>query len=228
MNPKAVRNSVLFVAMAGLLAMGGWLYRHRASSLSLGQASEATAAMPAEASPQPPEIRTQSAAVSPGTHPEPLPDPPAAKPPAPNPAEIVAQVGDISITRGNVGQLKNLRDDQTRLDTLISQALLRLEFRKRGAALPERVIDERVGSIVANEFGGDQAALEKTLAAQGYTLESLRKEEREKIEISAMRSQILREAGVANHPKPEQDEVMRQWIVQHRAEAPVTFPAAQR
>jgi peptidyl-prolyl cis-trans isomerase SurA len=50
-------------------------------------------------------------------------------------------------------------------------------------------VDDRVQSIIRQEFGGDRAAFVRTLQAQGYTLTRFKEIEKEKIIIQAMRQQ---------------------------------------
>ncbi len=76
------------------------------------------------------------------------------------------------------------------LKDLIDRQLILQEFKKmqeQGANIPEYVIDDRVQTIIREEFGGDRGAFIRTLQAQGYTLTRFREIEREKIIVQAMR-----------------------------------------
>lgn len=76
------------------------------------------------------------------------------------------------------------------LKDLIDRQLILQEFtkmQKDGANIPEHVVDDRVQSIIREEFGGDRGAFVRTLQAQGYTLTRFREIEREKIIVQAMR-----------------------------------------
>lgn len=76
------------------------------------------------------------------------------------------------------------------LKDLVDRQLIIQEFRKMqedGANIPDYVVDDRVRSIIREEFGGDRAAFVRTLRAQGYTLTRFREIEREKIIVQAMR-----------------------------------------
>ncbi len=76
------------------------------------------------------------------------------------------------------------------LKDLIDRQLVIQEFRKlqeKGASIPEHVIDDRVQTIIREEFGGDRSAFVRTLQAQGYTVTRFKEVEREKIIVQAMR-----------------------------------------
>ncbi|PTX93330.1 peptidylprolyl isomerase [Spartobacteria bacterium LR76] len=73
---------------------------------------------------------------------------------------------------------------------LIDRQLILQEFKKlqeKGASIPDYVIDDRVQTIIREEFGGDRSAFIRTLQAQGYTLTRFKEIEREKIIVQAMR-----------------------------------------
>jgi parvulin-like peptidyl-prolyl isomerase len=76
------------------------------------------------------------------------------------------------------------------LKDLIDRQLILQEFRKmqeKGANIPDYVVDDRVQSIIREEFGGDRSAFVRTLQAQGYTLTRFKEIEKEKIIVQAMR-----------------------------------------
>ncbi len=73
-----------------------------------------------------------------------------------------------------------------------SQTLL-AEFYKRGYVIPEDLVNERVKTIVHEEYKDDQAAFEKALQKQGLVEAGFRILEREKIAVQAMRYQLKKE-----------------------------------
>lgn len=76
------------------------------------------------------------------------------------------------------------------LKDLVDRQLILQEFKsmqEKGANIPDHVIDDRVQTIIRQEFGGDRSAFIRTLQAQGYTLTRFREIEREKIIVQAMR-----------------------------------------
>ena len=78
------------------------------------------------------------------------------------------------------------------LQELIDRQLIIQEFKKKEFQIPQRFIDERVDTIIREEFGGDRQAFVRTLQAQGYTLTKFREIEREKIIVQAMRFQNVK------------------------------------
>lgn len=96
------------------------------------------------------------------------------------------------------------RLSQLRLDALkdlIDRQLILQEFRKmqeKGASIPDYVVEDRVQSIIREEFGGDRGAFVRTLAAQGYTLTRFREIEKEKLIVQAMRQSKVTENFVVS------------------------------
>ena len=79
------------------------------------------------------------------------------------------------------------------LNDLIDRQLILQEFRKlKGAHIPAHVVDDRITALIREEFGGDRGAFLKTIAAQGYSLERLRKMEEEKVIVQAMRAREVK------------------------------------
>ena len=78
------------------------------------------------------------------------------------------------------------------LQELIDRQLIIQEFKKKEFQIPQRFVDERVDTIIREEFGGDRQAFVRTLQAQGYTLTKFREVEREKIIVQAMRFQNVK------------------------------------
>ena len=76
------------------------------------------------------------------------------------------------------------------LKDLVDRQLIIQEFRsmqEKGANIPDYVVDDRVQTIIREEFGGERAAFIRTLQAQGYTLTRFKEIEKEKIIVQAMR-----------------------------------------
>ncbi len=85
------------------------------------------------------------------------------------------------------------------LKDLIDRQLIIQEFRKmqeKGANIPDYVVDDRVQTIIREEFGGDRAAFVRTLQAQGYTLTRFKEIEKEKIIVQALRQAKLTDSYV--------------------------------
>lgn len=76
------------------------------------------------------------------------------------------------------------------LKDLVDRQLILQEFRKmqdKGANIPDYVIDDRIQTIIREEFAGDRAAFVRTLQAQGYTLSRFKEIEKDKIIYQALK-----------------------------------------
>jgi parvulin-like peptidyl-prolyl isomerase len=79
------------------------------------------------------------------------------------------------------------------VNDLIDRQLIIQEFRKiKGANIPAHVVEDRITALIREEFGGERSAFLKTIAAQGYTLDRLRRMEEEKVIVQAMRSREVK------------------------------------
>ena len=82
------------------------------------------------------------------------------------------------------------------LKDLIDRQLVLQEFKQmqeKGANIPDYVVDDRVKTIIREEFGGDRSAFVRTLQAQGYTLTRFKEIEKEKIVVQALRQSKVNE-----------------------------------
>ena len=61
-------------------------------------------------------------------------------------------------------------------ETLIEEALIQEEAKSQGLALPPKVIDDEVESIIRNRFDGERARFNRALADRRMTLEEWREE----------------------------------------------------
>ena len=93
---------------------------------------------------------------------------------------------------------------QGALNDLIDRQLILQEFKKKGFNIPERIINERVDSIVREEFGGDRQAFVRTLQAQGYTMTKFRNAERDKVIVQAMRFQNVKSDFIVSPTKVDE------------------------
>lgn len=133
---------------------------------------------------------------------------------------IAAVVNSNVITYGQVRELlmfrerslaelyqgDELRDkmresQQAALKDLIDRQLIIDHFNSEGFKIPEHVVEDRVNTIIREEFGGDRRAFARTLRAQGYSLARFREIERDKIIVQAMRQRAVRSDVVIS---PEQ------------------------
>ena len=87
---------------------------------------------------------------------------------------------------------KSKRSGSKAINDLIDRQLTLQEFKKQKFNIPEHFVEDRIATIVREEFGGDRAAFTRTLAAQGFTVEKFKKAETEKMIVSAMRGQMVK------------------------------------
>lgn len=102
------------------------------------------------------------------------------------------------------------------VNELIERELILQEFKNNKFTLPDYVVEERIQTIIREEFGGDRQAFMRTLSAQGYTLERFRKEEMEKYIVQAMRNQNVKTA--ASVPDAKIQEYYRENIEEYSSE----------
>lgn len=89
-----------------------------------------------------------------------------------------------------VAKIKEIR--LRAVNDLVDRQLILQEFRKNKFNIPPHYIEDRIQTIVREEFGGDRSAFVRTLQAQGYTLDKFKQLETEKMIVSAMRSQNVK------------------------------------
>lgn len=98
------------------------------------------------------------------------------------------------------------------INDLIDRQLILNEFKKNKFQIPEHFIEDRIQTIVREEFGGDRAAFMRTLQAQGFTLERFRQLETDKMIVQAMRSQMVKGDVVIPESK------IAEYYAEHREE----------
>ena len=89
-----------------------------------------------------------------------------------------------------VAKIKEIR--LAAINDLIDRQLILQEFKSKGFQIPDYFVEERVTTIVREEFGNDRSAFIRTLAAQGFTLERFRELEKDKIIVQEMRRQAIK------------------------------------
>ncbi len=97
---------------------------------------------------------------------------------------------------------EKMRESQSAaLKDLIDRQLIIDHFKSEGFKIPEYVIEDRINTIVREEFGGDRTAFVRTLKAQGFSLARFREIERDKIIVQAMRQRAVRSDFVISPDK---------------------------
>ena len=87
-------------------------------------------------------------------------------------------------------QLKEVRE--AALKDLIDRQLIVQSFRKEQFQLPDYFVEQRMKEIIRDNFGGDRNTFIKALQAQNYTLSQFKKDEIERIIVSAMRGKNVK------------------------------------
>lgn len=90
------------------------------------------------------------------------------------------------VLRQKINQAK-----QDGIEQLVERKLILHEFDRAGYNLPDSVVDERVKERIRERYGGDEAAMTKTLQSQGMTREAFRNRIREDFIIGAMRAKNI-------------------------------------
>ncbi|MGI9088746.1 MAG: peptidylprolyl isomerase [Chthoniobacterales bacterium] len=99
-------------------------------------------------------------------------------------------------------QIKTARD--AALKDLIDRQLIVQSFKDEKLALPDYFVEQRVKDIIRENFGGDRNTFIKTLQAQNYSLSQFKKDEFEKIIVSAMRGKNVKPQTIASPAKIEE------------------------
>jgi peptidyl-prolyl cis-trans isomerase SurA len=95
-----------------------------------------------------------------------------------------------------VNKIKEIR--LAAINDLIDRQLILQDFKTKGYQIPDYFVDQRVSTIIREEFGGDRQAFLRTLQAQGYTLERFKQLEKDKIIVQEMRRNAIKGAGNIN------------------------------
>lgn len=92
---------------------------------------------------------------------------------------------------------KAIKDIRTEaINELIDRQLILAYFKKQGYSLPPYLLEDRINTIIREEYKGDRSAFSRKLASFGYTIERFRKEEMDKIIVQSMRQQVVKSASV--------------------------------
>ncbi|MFM7375115.1 MAG: SurA N-terminal domain-containing protein, partial [Chthoniobacterales bacterium] len=83
--------------------------------------------------------------------------------------------------QGEELQAEMKKSQDAALKDLIDRQLIIDYFNAEGFKIPEYVVEDRINTLIREEFGGDRKAFVRTLKAQGFTLGRFRQIEREKI-----------------------------------------------
>ncbi|MEI7865821.1 MAG: peptidyl-prolyl cis-trans isomerase [Chthoniobacterales bacterium] len=99
---------------------------------------------------------------------------------------------------------EKMRESQeAAIKDLVDRQLIIDEFKHNEFQIPDYAIDDRMNTIIREEFGGDRTAFVRTLKAQGFSLSRFREVEREKIIVQAMRQRAVRTDFIISPEKIE-------------------------
>ena len=94
---------------------------------------------------------------------------------------------------------KQLKEAEAQaLKDLIDRELIVQSFKKEKFALPDYFVEQRTNEIIRENFGGDRNTFMKMLEAQNFSLSEFKKNEFEKIIVSAMRGKNVNPNMVAS------------------------------
>lgn len=96
---------------------------------------------------------------------------------------------------------KMKKSQDAAVNDLVDRQLIIDEFKEQGFQIPDYVIDDRINSIIREEFGGERTSFVRTLKAQGFSLTRFREVEREKIIVQAMRQRAVKTDFVVSPDK---------------------------
>lgn len=88
-------------------------------------------------------------------------------------------------------QIKEIRF--AALKDLIDRQLIIQEFNKKGLNIPPHLLEDRIQTVIRQEFGGDRSAFVRTLRSQGYSVSKFKEIERDKVIVQAMRQTFVRD-----------------------------------
>jgi peptidyl-prolyl cis-trans isomerase SurA len=133
---------------------------------------------------------------------------------------IAAVVNDEVITFSQVRELVGAKEQSARqqlqgdalvqkikeirlqaINDLIDRQLILQEFKKQHFQIPDYFIDERVNTIVREEFGGDRQAFVRTIEAQGFSLARFKELEKDKIIVQEMTRSAVKQNVIVPESK---------------------------
>jgi peptidyl-prolyl cis-trans isomerase SurA len=77
------------------------------------------------------------------------------------------------------------------LQALIDQALILEAWEERETPIPDQFVEDRILTLIAEQFGGDRGALLEALQRQGLTMDEWREQIRDNIAIESLRAEIV-------------------------------------
>lgn len=109
------------------------------------------------------------------------------------------------------------------LEKLIENKLVLSELDRRGADLPDHVIDGEVKRIITEIFNGNEAEFRKSLMESGMTMRGFKESQKEKILIQAFRAQQFNDVAPATPGEIEKHYKARRLKLRDRTKDKITY-----
>lgn len=100
-------------------------------------------------------------------------------------------------------------------EALIEDALLKAETKRRGLALPEKVIDDEINRLIRERFENSRVLLTRALTARRMTMDEWRQEVADQITVRVFYSQeVTRRANVSSEAvRAEYEHTREQYVI---------------
>lgn len=109
------------------------------------------------------------------------------------------------------------------LDRLIDNKIVLSELERKGAAIPEHVIDGEVKRIIGELFNGSEKEFRKSLAESGMNMQGFRESQKEKILIQAFRASQFNDVPPATAAEISAHYKKRRGDLRDRSKDKVTY-----
>ncbi|MDA0766138.1 MAG: SurA N-terminal domain-containing protein [Verrucomicrobia bacterium] len=109
------------------------------------------------------------------------------------------------------------------LDRLIENKIVLSELERRGAAIPDHVIDSEVKRIISEVFNGSETEFRKSLKESGMNMQGFRESQQEKILIQAFRAQQFNDVPPATSSEVSAHYQKRRSDLRDRSKDKVTY-----
>ncbi len=87
------------------------------------------------------------------------------------------------------------------INDLIDRQIILQEFKKNKFQIPDYFINDRIATIVREEFGGDRQAFVRTIEAQGFTLDRFKEMEKDKVIVQEMTRSAIKGSPIIPETK---------------------------
>lgn len=111
------------------------------------------------------------------------------------------------------------------LKALIERQLIIQDFNKKGYFIPESYVEDRMKTVITEQFDGDRTAFVRTLTANGMSLENYKDEMRNQLIVQIMRDINVSKAVIVSPYQIEQyyQDNIRQFVQSEQAKIELIF-----